>query len=64
LVRLYTWQIILIKNLATSDKRKIIATRHFVVHDYDIIDAARILIIVQRDLPVLKNEVKEILPGI
>jgi uncharacterized protein with HEPN domain len=50
--------------LPVSDLNKIIATRHIVVHDYDIIDNARLLIIISKHLPVLKNEVNEILKNL
>jgi uncharacterized protein with HEPN domain len=47
--------------LPVSDINKIIATRHIVVHDYDMIDNARLLMIVSKHLPILKAEVLGIL---
>jgi uncharacterized protein with HEPN domain len=48
-------------DLSVSDIHKIIATRHIVVHDYDMIDNARLLIIVSKHLPLLKTEILAIL---
>jgi uncharacterized protein with HEPN domain len=39
----------------------IISLRHIVVHDYDIVDNARLLSIVNNHLPILKSEVIQIL---
>lgn len=47
--------------LPITDLNKIIATRHIVVHDYDLIDNTRLLIIISKHLPKLKREVNEIL---
>jgi len=49
------------RTLAITNITKIIATRHIVIHDYDIIDDARLLAIVNIHLPILKQEVKTIL---
>ncbi len=42
--------------LNITDKRKIIGLRHILVHDYDLIDDSTIWLIVQKNLPVLKQE--------
>jgi len=47
--------------LPVSDLNAIIATRHMVVHDYDLVDSARMLMIVTKHLPILKNEILAIL---
>ncbi len=47
--------------LAITNKSKIIATRHIVIHDYDIVDKGRLLLIVRKHLPILKEEVGNIL---
>jgi len=47
--------------LPITNISKIIATRHIVVHDYDIVDSTRMLIIIQKHLPLLKEEVENIL---
>ena len=49
------------RTLNITDIPRIIATRHIVVHDYDIVDPARLLIIVRNYLPLLKEEVEIIL---
>ncbi len=49
------------QELPVTDLNAIIATRHIVVHDYDLVDSARMLIIVTKHLPVLKNEILAIL---
>ncbi|MBX3255256.1 MAG: DUF86 domain-containing protein [Chitinophagaceae bacterium] len=47
-----------------SDKKKIIGLRHILVHDYDLIDDSTIWLIVQRNLPVLKSELIQIMDSI
>jgi len=49
------------RKLAITNLSKIIATRHIVVHDYNIVDPARMLIIIQNHLPLLKEEAENIL---
>ena len=48
-------------DVAISNKKQIICLRHILVHDYDKIDAQRLYIILQKHLPVLKEEVEIIL---
>ena len=50
--------------LAITDKNKIIATRHIIIHDYDIVDSARLLFIIKNQLPLLKEEVENILKNL
>jgi uncharacterized protein with HEPN domain len=47
--------------LAVSNKNKIIALRHIIVHDYDIIEDGSIWIICKKHLPVLKDEIEKLL---
>ena len=49
------------KNLAITNIKQIIGLRNILVHDYDKIDAPRLLIIIQKNLPLLKEEVEIIL---
>lgn len=44
------------KQIAVSDKSKVIGLRHILVHDYDLIEDATIWNIVHKNLPVLKEE--------
>ena len=48
-------------DIAISNKKQIIGLRHILVHDYDKIDAQRLYIILQKHLPVLKEDVELIL---
>lgn len=52
------------ESLAVSDKKRIIGLRHILVHDYDLIDDSTIWLIVQRSLPLLKSELKQIMDSI
>jgi uncharacterized protein with HEPN domain len=47
--------------LKITDLKAIIATRHIVVHDYDIVDTTRLYVILIKHLPVLKKEILDIL---
>lgn len=47
--------------LKITDLKAIIATRHIVVHDYDIVDSTRLYVILIKHLPVLKKEILDIL---
>lgn len=49
------------KNLAISNIKQIIGLRSILVHDYDKIDSPQLLIILQKNLPLLKQEVEIIL---
>lgn len=51
----------LMPNLAITNLHQVIGTRHTVIHDYDRVDPARLLVIVQKHLPLLKTEVEIIL---
>ncbi len=48
-------------NLAVTNIKQIIGLRHILVHDYDKIDAPRLFLILQKNLPLLKEEVENIL---
>lgn len=52
------------RTLAITRLPQIIATRHIVVHEYDIVDNERLLIIVNNHLPLLKEEVENILKNL
>lgn len=47
--------------LEITNKSKIIGLRHIIIHNYDVLDDATIWTIIQKDLPVLKNEVELLL---
>jgi len=44
-----------------TNKNKIIGLRHIIVHDYDVVRAADIWVIIQNQLPGLKLEIEAIL---
>jgi len=44
-----------------TDSRKIVDTRNRIIHGYDSVSADVIWLIVNRYLPILENEVKELL---
>jgi uncharacterized protein with HEPN domain len=44
-----------------TDQKKIIGLRHILVHDYDLIDDATILRICRSNLPVLKQEIIDLI---
>ncbi|MGN6435908.1 MAG: HepT-like ribonuclease domain-containing protein [Agriterribacter sp.] len=50
--------------MAISDKKRIIGLRHILVHDYDLIDDSTIWLIVQKNLPLLKSELIQIMDSI
>ena len=49
------------KEIAISNKNKIISLRHILVHDYDLIDPDAIWMIYKKNLPILRTEVETIL---
>ena len=48
-------------NLPVTNIKQIIGLQHILVHDNDKIDAPRLFIILQKNLPLLKKEVENIL---
>ena len=48
-------------NLRISNIKQIIGLRHILVHDYDKIDTPQLFLILQNNLPLLKEEVENIL---
>lgn len=44
-----------------SESRKIVDTRDRIIHGYDTVSSAVIWSIITRDLPILENEIKELL---
>ena len=47
--------------LEITNKSKIIGLRHILINNYDVLDDPTIWTIIQKDLPVLKNEVELLL---
>ena len=55
------WKASKIDDILVTDQNKIIALRHILVHDYDLIDNASILKICNTNLGILKKEINEML---
>jgi uncharacterized protein with HEPN domain len=51
-------------SLSITNKTKIIALRHILVHDYDLINSETIWQIITKHLPLLKIEVEQILKSL
>ncbi len=49
------------KELPITNKNQIIGLRHILVHDYDKLEPERLIVILQKHLSTLKNEVEKIL---
>ena len=49
------------KNLPITNVKQIRGLRNILVHNYDKIDAPQLIIILQKNLPLLKEEVENIL---
>ena len=49
------------KHLPITDKAKIKGLRHIIVHDYDLVRATDLWIIISKNLPILKTEVDALL---
>ena len=49
------------ETLSVTNYKKIIATRNFIIHEYDFVDDAQVWLIVDKHLPLLKKEVEELL---
>jgi uncharacterized protein with HEPN domain len=47
--------------LIISDSRKIKGLRNRIAHEYDMIEIDEVWIIIQRNLPILKQEIKQLL---
>jgi len=47
--------------IAGTNQKKIIALRHILIHDYDLIDDATIWKIIQNNLKILKEKIKQFL---
>ena len=52
------------KDLPITNLKNIIATRHIIIHDYDVVDRIQIFVIIKKYLSVLKKEVEEILKSL
>jgi len=48
-------------NIQISDSRKIVDTRNRIIHGYDVVSNDVLWLIVNKSLPVLKEEVKKLL---
>ncbi len=44
------------KTLAISNWQQIMKTRHLIVHEYDLVDNERLLVILRKHIPILKKE--------
>jgi len=51
----------ILPDIPITSARKIVNTRNLLIHGYDSVDSATIWVIVQKYLPVLKNEVTKLL---
>ncbi len=49
------------KNLPISNLKSIIGMRHIVIHDYDIVEAERLLVTIKKHIPILKQEIQKYL---
>lgn len=49
------------KNLPISNLKSIIGMRHIVIHDCDIIETERLLVIIKKHIPILKQEIQKYL---
>lgn len=57
------WKVDKIETLnSITNKTRIIGLRHILVHDYDLIDDETIWTICKKYLPILKQEVANVLP--
>ena len=52
------------KSINVTGQKSIIALRHIIVHEYDMIDKGTLWRIIQNDLPVLQLEVEKILKSL
>jgi uncharacterized protein with HEPN domain len=48
-------------SLPITNYRKIIATRNFIIHEYDFVDDAQVWIILEKHLPLLQQEAEKFL---
>jgi len=48
-------------NIAITDSRKIVDTRNRIIHGYDSVTADVLWLIIKRSIPVLKNEILNLL---
>jgi uncharacterized protein with HEPN domain len=58
------WKAAKIEVINISDYKKIIALRHILIHEYDLVDEGTLWRIIQNDLPLLQSEVKQILKSL
>jgi uncharacterized protein with HEPN domain len=49
------------ENLLITDKAKVKGLRHIIVHDYDLVRAADLWMIISKNLPILKKEVEDLI---
>ena len=50
--------------IAITSARKIVNTRNLLIHGYDSVDSATVWVILRKHLPVLKEEVSQLLPSV
>ncbi|MBR4786834.1 MAG: DUF86 domain-containing protein [Bacteroidales bacterium] len=49
-------------DIAITSARKIVNTHNLLIHGYDSVDSATVWVILRKHLPVLKEEVSQLLP--
>ena len=49
------------KSLPITNLRQIVGMRHIIIHDYDRLDNAQLIIILQKHLPLLRQEAETLL---
>ncbi|MDQ6763983.1 MAG: DUF86 domain-containing protein [Bacteroidota bacterium] len=49
------------KTLPITNLKSIIGMRHIVIHDYDIVEAERLLVTIKKHIPILKQEIQKYL---
>lgn len=48
-------------NISISSARKIVNTRNLLIHGYDSVDSATVWVIIRKHLPILKEEVANLM---
>ena len=49
------------ENLSITNIKRIMATRHIIVHDYDLVDRIQIYTVLKKHLSLLRSEIENIL---
>ena len=45
------------KNLSISNLKNIVGMRHIVIHNYDLLEAERLYVVIKKNIPILKQEI-------